>query len=140
MNIEIDTSQFEKSLKNATIQIIDKCASNLDKACLVVAGSAKKNCPVDEGILRASITSEVKRGHTEITGCIGSNVEYAPYVHEGTGIYAKSGNGRKTPWMWQGHSVKYRGWHKTVGQRPNPFLEKAILQNKDKITMILAKE
>ena len=63
----------------------------------MVEAQAKVNCPVDDGQLRQSIGSEVKGN----IGAIGTNVEYAPYVHQGTGIYAVNGDGRKTRWKYQ---------------------------------------
>ena len=71
----------------------------LSKACLVVERGAKEKCPVgDTGILRESITSEV--GERE--GRVGTNIEYGVYVHQGTGIYAVNGDGRKdVPWRYQ---------------------------------------
>lgn len=43
---------------------------------------AKKDCPVDTGRLRNSITYETRTLQKEVY--IGSNVEYAPYVELGT--------------------------------------------------------
>jgi len=62
----------------------------LNQACIVVENNAKKNCPVDTGELRRSITHEVNGD----TGIVGSNLEYAPYVEYGTGLFTESGNGR----------------------------------------------
>jgi len=56
--------------------------------------------------------------------------EYAPYVHQGTGLFAKNGDGRKdVPWHYQDAEGN---WHSTSGQKPNPFLERALDENKDK--------
>ena len=71
----------------------------MDKACQVVENDAKVKCPVDDGQLRQSITHEVVDGG--LTGVVGTNVEWAPYVHQGTGIYARNGDGRKTRWSYQ---------------------------------------
>lgn len=131
-----DNSEFVRSIQDATFQMIMEMTAKMDRACLVVETQAKKDCPVDNGILRASITSETEVSETEIVGRIGSNLEYAPYVHNGTGIYARDGNGRKTPWLWKG-TGKYAGWHWTKGQRPQPFLLYAQLFNRDKIERIL---
>ena len=43
---------------------------------------SKKNCPVDTGRLRSSITWEVDE--FRLTGKYGSNVEYTKHVEEGT--------------------------------------------------------
>lgn len=56
--------------------------------------------------------------------------EYAPYVHQGTGLFAENGDGRKdVPWHYQDADGN---WHSTSGQKPNPFLERALDENKDK--------
>lgn len=104
-----------------------KCVeSALTKSCLMVEADAKENCPVDDGQLRQSITSEVK----DLIGAVGTNVHYAPYVHQGTGIYAVNGDGRKTKWSYQDENGE---WHTTIGQHPKPFLENALDANRKKI-------
>lgn len=99
---------------------------SLEKSCLMVEADAKINCPVDDGQLRQSITSEVSGD----TGIVGTNIEYAPYVHQGTGIYAVKGDGRQDKWSYQDAEGK---WHTTIGQKPNPFLEKALDSNREDI-------
>lgn len=98
----------------------------LTKACLLVENDAKMKCPVDTGQLRASITHYVEGQ----TGIVGTNVEYAPYVEYGTGIYARDGNGRQTPWSYQRADGK---WITTKGQKPQAFLEPALLENENEI-------
>lgn len=132
-----DNKEFIRSMENATLQMIMDMANKMDKACLIVETHAKQNCPVDLGILRASITSETEVTESEITGRIGSNLEYAPYVHNGTGIYAKDGDGRKKPWGYEAKAGKYKGFHWTHGQKPQPFLENAKLSKKKTVERIL---
>lgn len=132
-----DNSDFIKSIEDATLQIVLDQTKKMEKACLVVETDARNNCPVDMGPLRASITSEVEVTPDAIVGRIGSNEEYAPYVHEGTGIYAVDGNGRKTPWAYNVRAGKYKGWHYTRGQKPHKFLFYAQIFNMDKIQKIL---
>lgn len=69
------------------------------ESCMVVERDAKLNCPVgDTGNLRMSIMSE----YNAEEGRIGTNLFYAPYVHQGTGIYAINGDGRQdVPWRYQ---------------------------------------
>ena len=95
-------------------------------------GHAKDGCPVDTGRLKNSISyatidkvgggdspkAPVKEGEV----VIGTNVDYAVYVEHGTGIYADTGLGRKTPWMYKDDKGV---WHKTKGQKPTHFLEHA---------------
>lgn len=136
----MNNKEFEKSIENATLKIIQDVIANMEKSCLLVEREGKKNCPVDQGPLRASIQHNVNFSENEIVGSVFSNLEYAPYVHQGTGIYAVNGDGRKTPWrVPEIKKGKYKGegfW--TVGQKPNPFLDKAKLDNRDKILRILA--
>ena len=61
-----------------------KCFQNMEKACLLVEGDAKRMCPVDTGRLRASITHEIERSGDEVIGRVGTNVEYGVYVEYGT--------------------------------------------------------
>ena len=128
---------FVASLEKASLQIIQEQAQRTRKACLVIEIAAKKNVPVDMGILRASISSDISVDAISITGRIFRNLDYAPYVHQGTGIYAKDGNGRLIPWRYCVRTGKYKGWHITQGQRPQPFLEDAKLQNISKIERVL---
>ena len=64
------------------------------------------------------------------TGEVGTNVEYAPYVEYGTGVFNP---GRLTPWSYQDASGE---WHTTTGQKPQPFLVPALDSNRDKILNI----
>lgn len=132
-----DNEEFIRSMENATFKMVMDMSQKMDKACLVVESQAKQNCPVDIGILRASITSETEVTASEIVGRVGTNEEYGPYVHNGTGIYAKDGNGRKTPWGYTVRAGKHKGFHWTKGQRPQPFLENAKLEKKSAVERIL---
>ena len=132
-----DNNAFKSSIDKAMLEVILKTEVNVRKATLIIERRARQNCPVDLGILRASIGSDSEITAGEIIGYIGCNSEYAPYVHQGTGIYAKDGNGRKTPWKYVVKAGKYKGGHVTKGQRPQPFLENARDQSKDLVETIL---
>lgn len=56
----------------------------LNDAAYVVENHAKDNCPVDTGVLRASITHTDPENNS-VT--IGTNIEYAVAVEEGHGSY-----------------------------------------------------
>ena len=73
-----------KKLENLDLSI------PLEEACLVVENAAKSKVPVDTGNLRSSITHDVD----EDEGVVGTNVEYAPYVEFGTGLFSSQGDGR----------------------------------------------
>lgn len=103
----------------------------LDEACILVENTAKKECPVDSGQLRNSITHQVVGD----VGYVGTNVHYAPYVEYGTGVFAAKGNGRQDRWVY----CDAKGnWHSTIGQKPQPFLEPALEQNREMIAKIFA--
>lgn len=106
-----------------------------------VVAEAKDRCPVDEGALRSSIdyTTAVDAQKAHVT--VGSPLEYAQYVHEGTGIYGP----KQTPivpvdkkalkFRWEptdGRPTKSKDkrgfvFFKSVkGQPPQPFLADAL--------------
>ena len=65
------------------LSAFDKAMHNgLTAVGMTAEGHAKKNCPVDTGRLRNSISTAVD--DSEEAAYIGTNVEYAPYVELGT--------------------------------------------------------
>lgn len=108
---------------------LNDCSEPLGKVCALIENEAKRNCPVDTGQLRESIRSEVERNEA----VVGTNLEYAPYVEYGTGVYAAGGDGREDPWTY---CDAEGNWHTTIGQMPQPFLEPAYEASKDKIDKI----
>ena len=127
MNYVVGAEKLLNKLSGLTDDFVTEF---LEEACMMVERDAKILCPVDDGTLRASITHEVDGKE----GRVGTNVEYAPYVHQGTGIYAVNGDGRKDRWKYQDAEGN---WHSTIGQQPNPFLEKALTMNKKEINKLL---
>lgn len=103
--------------------------SALGKACAVVEASAKQKAPKDTGALARSITSKIE----DTEGIIFTPLEYAPYVEYGTGLFAEEG-GRSTPWVYKDDKGE---WHKTSGQKPQPFMRPALNENREKIINIL---
>lgn len=94
-------------------------AKALEQCGLLGENYAKKNCPVDTGALRNSISHKVVL--SEEAAYIGTNQEYGPYVELGTGIYISGG--RPTPWVYQDAKGN---WHMTHGQRAQPYLKPAV--------------
>ncbi|MFC4328374.1 HK97 gp10 family phage protein [Streptomyces andamanensis] len=94
--------------------------------------------PVDNGPLRASLRVEMEYSTKHVKAWVYSNLEYALYVHEGTGIYGPKGqpirpvrakflrfearNARTTP-RGRGNIVFAR---QVRGARPNRFLLNAL--------------
>lgn len=89
-------------------RIGDGIIAALEEIGLVAEGAAKRLCPVDTGRLRNSITHALIGDEDAVA--IGTNVEYAIYVHEGTS--------------------KRKG---------TPFLTDAALNNKGRFESILRK-
>lgn len=122
------------------IENLDKLISKLEKledvnqameqACILVENEAKIKCPVDNGLLRNSITHYIEDNPDELIGVVGTNVEYAPYVEFGTGIYSSLGNGRQDRWKYKDAKGE---WHSTIGQHPQPYLQPALEENRRKI-------
>ena len=107
-------------------QLPELVKQKLDNCGYIVENKAKANCNVDTGALRSSITHEANENEC----VIGTNNEIGIYIHEGTGKYAKNGNGRQEPWVYKD---RQGNWHTTEGMKPNPFLEDALY---DSITEI----
>lgn len=121
-------SEVSENLKILAEEFNDKFLYKaMASACALVRNDAILLAPQDTGTLRRSIDFEVAEDGTE--GIIYTNVEYAPYVEVGTGIYATQGDGRDTPWSYEGKD----GWKTTKGMRAQPFLEPALQQNTSKI-------
>lgn len=130
MSVEIKDNRemvFE-NMSEALLRGLEKCG-------LVAEGYAKKLCPVDTGNLRNSITHVVDE--QEPAAIIGTNSEYSAYVELGTGIYAKGGGGRPTPWVYQDAKGN---WHMTHGNKPQPFLKPAAHDHRDQYRQILEDE
>lgn len=127
MDITINNEEVERKIQELIEDALPEAIeTGITKACLVIEKEAKKKCPVDDGQLRNSITHKVDK----LEGQVGTNVEYAPYVEIGTGIYSTKGSGRMTPWVYRDAEGKF---HKTKGMKAQPFLKPAVDNNKDKI-------
>lgn len=67
-------------------QIKEQLNARLEDVGFLVETYAKEECPYDTGVLKASIASKVTPEEHKVT--IGTNVEYAVYVHQGHHSYA----------------------------------------------------
>lgn len=93
--------------------------------------TAKRLVLVDTGNLRGKITFDVDALQGIVT--IGTNVEYAPYVEFGTGLWAEDGGGRQDGWQYMDAEGN---WHFTYGQPPMPFIRPAVELNREKAKTI----
>lgn len=67
--------------RRLTTETLDK-QRLMSRIVITVEGQAKRRTPVRTGHLRRSITHRVERAGER--GIVGTNVKYAPFVHEGT--------------------------------------------------------
>ena len=108
-------------------------------ACLYVEREAKNNVTnngtVDSGLLRASISIDVDFSGSNPYARVGAEVDYAKYIEFGTGLYAENGQGRKTPWGYEGKDGRLIF---TWGMKPKPFLRPAIENNLEAVKEIIS--
>lgn len=108
-----------------------------------VLNAARRLCPVDEGRLRSSLAVEMRSVRGAPAARIGSNLPYAIFVHEGTGIYAGRGpikpvRAKVLRWAGKNNSGggrrRYRGGatagyvfaRQSKGSPGRPFLRNAL--------------
>lgn len=124
--------EFKDNSRKVKSEFDEALLRGLEKCGLVAEGYAKKLQIPDTGNLRNSITHVVDEDEPAVY--IGTNVEYAPYVELGTGIYAEGGGGRPTPWVYQDAKGN---WHYTRGNKAQPFLKPAVAEHADKYREII---
>lgn len=135
--INVNTTELKKSIPKVVKELIDLQYKRMIVATEFLKSEAVKEAPSDTGELRARMFKRTLKERNQVRGIIGNTSEYAAYVHQGTGIYAKNGKGRKTPWkvvtMYKGKKVVFV----TRGQKSNPFLTRAKEKNIESIKKIL---
>ena len=113
------------------------CAEDvINKYALLVQGTARKNLNddprrIDEGRLRSSIQTMITGLFAaKLAGIVYTDLEYAPFVHYGTGRFGEhpSGGHRLTPWVY--YDEKRRTFVLTSGMRPNKFLLNAFNEHR----------
>ena len=140
MNISINfnTDEFISSIHSAIKYQVETIEQNTNKVAEKILEESKDRTPVDIGTLRDNSDFEVKKEDYELVAWIGYFEFYGVYVHQGTGIFALNGDGRKTKWNWFGTTEKWAGWHTTHGQKPKQFLWDTLTDYIDKIPLLLA--
>lgn len=129
--MSIELKGFEEVLKMLEQAISEeKVANGLQKAVLLVERSAKTKAPKGDGELRRSIQSRVDGN----TGYVYTNLEYAPYVEYGTGLFAEEGGRTEVPWSYKDEKGE---WHSTKGMKPRPYMRPALNENRTKIIRLL---
>lgn len=131
-----DTRAFEKACDEADKLVLDILVQNMELTLDHVAEKAKEKVGVGTGALRADTRSlGVEIVGDEVHGAVGNSLEHAIYHHQGTGIYAVNGDGRKTPWSYDDPKTGEKIW--TRGSKPNPYLKDTIEQEQSTISKLL---
>ena len=131
-----DTRAFEKACDEADKLVLDILVQNMELTLDHVAEKAKEKVGVGTGALRADTRSlGVEIVGDEVHGAVGNSLEHAIYHHQGTGIYAVNGDGRKTPWSYDDPKTGEKIW--TKGSKPNPYLKDTIEQEQSAISKML---
>ena len=131
-----DTRAFEQACDNSVNKMQELLMQNMELALDHVAEKAKERVGVGTGALRADTRSlGVEIVGDEVHGAVGNSLEYAIYHHQGTGIYASDGNGRKTPWVYDDPKTGEKIY--TRGSKPNPYLKDTIEQEQSTISKLL---
>jgi len=101
-----------------------------------IVAIAQREVPKDTWALHNSIrrieTRDGARVIADLKDSKGRSIAY--FVEYGTGIYAKNGRGRKTPWVYM-----HRAYGKvlTVGREATPFMTTAVDEARLKSKKIL---
>lgn len=117
------SSEVQKAITNAVERGLEACG-------IKAVDHAVELCPKKTSHLANSISYKIVND-TDVY--IGTNVEYAPYVEFGTGIYSTEG-GRQTPWSYKDGEGN---WHFTHGQKPQPYLKPAVAKYGDEYRSIM---
>ena len=120
--------EFEDNRMEVKAALGNACIAWLHAAAGLVLSQTQRNTRVDTGQTKGSW--EYRVDEEKMEAYVGSNYENAVWEEFGTGQYALDGNGRKTPWVYEGSDGKM---HWTRGKRPSRALYHAFRQTKDKI-------
>lgn len=135
MNIRINIAPFLNGMELTGEELDRRIAKAMEDACITLKDEARQRVPKGEhipsadgndgGPLRDSLNYDLDRsGAGKITGVVGSEAIYAAFYHEGTGLYARKGDGRKNDLPWH-YRDGLGNWHQSSGNKPHPFLEEA---------------
>jgi HK97 gp10 family phage protein len=127
-----DDPIFRQALLDGALVIEEKAKDNLNK---MVYEKPERGYKRTHNLFDSTqATGKIEKGIGAVITGVESRMEYAVYVHEGTGVFARGGNGRKTPWLYRdSHGI----FHRTVGQHPKPYLSKACRDSKEEVATLL---
>lgn len=118
--VRLDRAQLSRTIRGAS-------RNELEAAARQVMNRAKILAPVDTGRLRASIRIESRRtALLRSRYTIGSDLSYAPMVHDGTRPHIiRPKRAQALKFKIGGRTVFAKVVHHP-GTRPRPFLDKAL--------------
>lgn len=118
--VKDNRKEFANAIEKTAYKAL-KAACEHNKSAIIMA------TPVNHGALREANDYKIKQKGLESVGQVGNPLEYAPFVHEGTGEFAKNGKGRKGGWYYVDEEGK---GHFTRGQKPQEFIRKTMRKEK----------
>lgn len=146
MRITVNTAEFAQGIQAAKAEFAARIRQAVEVSCAEIEGAAREKCPKGnedgkDASLRKSITTWIEADDERVRGKVGSPLVYAIYVHEGTGLFSRTGRGRgqpggkqlPVPWHYRdlfGH------WHTTSGIKATPFLEEAADEKREHVAQI----
>lgn len=139
MGFEIKKDKFDADLNKAEREILRKLKSGMFLVANELLSNAVKECPVDKGRLRGSLTL---KKISDFIYKVYTNVEYASPVEFGTGIYGEFHRpikAKKKAMVFKLKSGEIIFVRQILGQKPNPFMLRAVNLTKPKATGIINK-
>lgn len=126
-------SRFDDAIRDMQL----KREQIAEKIGLYVESEAKARTPVDTGNLRRSITHKTSHDDTKSTVVIGTNVEYAEAVEEGSSPHDINYD-KNQKLNINGRWVTVKTIHHP-GTKPQPYLKPSIEENIGTIQNIIKK-
>lgn len=141
LNVEIQGAKELQARLARSPQVTDAAGrAMLQMGTFIAEAAAKEQAPIDDGLLRGSITSKVTKDGAELVGIVGTNLDYAPYQEYGTGIYGPKGapitpkRGRFLRFKTKAGQVVFA--RSVRGTRPRKYMAKGLLAVKNNIQKI----
>lgn len=131
----VGVAELKRTFSSMPSKTRDKMARIIQDSALNIQMQAKARCPVNKkiglgGRLRGSV--RIQFYNNGLTGDIGTDVKYGPYVEFGTGQRGKSSNHPELPAGYV-HGLK-------AGMPAQPFLTPAFEQERPQFLSRIAKE
>lgn len=115
-------------LRGLSSQAISVVADEVEATTMDIHRDAVARVPVDTGRLKGSLTPVVLKQGEKVTGEVGTNVQYAPYVEFGTGGKVNIPQGLET------YAARFKGkGERQVNLPARPYLFNSGFDNINKM-------